>query len=87
VRKDAVTGEADISAAIQNMLIAAESLGIGSCWIGLARFYFMDPLNCKRLKIPEGCEPKYAVIFGYKPDGFVGKAPERKWKRYWEKVV
>jgi nitroreductase len=87
VRKDAVTGDADISAATQNMLIAAESLGIGSCWIGLARFYFENPTSYKRLSIPEGYEAKFGVVFGYKPEGFVGKAPERKYKRYWERVV
>lgn len=61
----------DCSAAIENMLLAAESLDIGSCWIGLARFFFDKPEELKALNLPEGYEPFYAVTFGYKevPNG------------------
>ena len=39
-RKDAMAWSADCAAAIQNMLIVAESLNIGSVWLGLVRFFF-----------------------------------------------
>ncbi|MBI5679728.1 MAG: nitroreductase family protein [Methanobacterium sp.] len=65
-KEDATTPFADCCAAIQNMLLAAESIDIGSCWIGLARFFFENPENVENLGIPEGYKPYYAVTLGYK---------------------
>lgn len=57
----------DCSAAIQNMLLAAEGMGLGSCWIGLTRFFFSDKEKTQDLlKLPEGYEPFYSVCFGHK---------------------
>ncbi len=66
MRKNALSPLVDCSAAIENMLLAAESLDIGSCWIGLARFWFSLKDEVARLNLPEGYEPCYAVTFGYK---------------------
>lgn len=65
-KTDAVTPHADCCAAIQNMLLAAESMDIGSCWIGFAKFFFSDPENMKKLDIPKGYEVQYGVALGYK---------------------
>ncbi|MHB8062903.1 MAG: nitroreductase family protein [Ruminiclostridium sp.] len=65
-RKDAMAWSADCAAAIQNMLIAAESLNIGSVWLGLLRFFFEHEEEVNKLGIPEGYEPYYGVAFGYK---------------------
>lgn len=64
----------DCSAATQNLLLAAESLNIGSCWIGLIRFFFDDKEEVKKLQLPEGSQPFYAVCLGYKkrPNGTAG---------------
>ncbi len=67
----------DCAAAIQNMLLAAESLGIGSCWIGLIRFFFAQKEEVKKLLLPEDVKPLYAVCLGYKGRAN-GKGPERK---------
>jgi len=56
----------DCSAAIQNMLIAAESLEIGSCWIALVRYFLSNPENVKKLNLPDGYTPYFAVSLGYK---------------------
>lgn len=57
----------DCSAAIQNMLLAAESLGLGSCWIGLTRFYFENKEAARALlELPEGYEPYYSICLGHK---------------------
>lgn len=59
----------DCSAATQNMILAAESLNIGTCWIGLTAFLFKSSKGKeykKILKIPEGFEPYYAITLGYK---------------------
>jgi nitroreductase len=72
--------DADCAAAVENMLIAAESLGIGSCWIFFVLMAFMssqgDELR-KELKIPEGYRPYDAAVFGY-GNGLAPKAEDRK---------
>lgn len=69
----------DCSAATQNMLIAAESLNIGSCWVELVSLAFMGPqakeLRAK-LNLPEGYTPLHCVLLGYKD--MEGKTAPRK---------
>ncbi len=75
--------EIDCAAATQNILIAAESLSIGSCWIGFINFLFRDihKNDYKKfqeiLKIPNGYKPYYAVSLGYSKNTGL-KAPQRK---------
>jgi nitroreductase len=72
--------EADCAAATQNLLIAAESLGLGSCWIFFVLLAFQSsqgPEFRKELKIPEGYKPYYSAIFGYPKDA-VTDLPDRK---------
>lgn len=52
---------ADCSAAIQNMQLAAFSLGLGTCWIGLLRYLFATD----RCMAPEGYDPLYGMTLGY----------------------
>ncbi len=68
---------ADCAASIQNMLIAAESVGIGSVWLGLMRFYLENKEETAKLNIPEGYMPYYGVSFGYREDGWVQPTPKR----------
>jgi nitroreductase len=82
-RKDAVSPFADVCIAIENMLIAAESLNIGSCWIGFAKYFFNDIENLSKVPIPEGYEPCYGVSLGYKPENLKLERPERKYKEYY----
>lgn len=77
-RKDGIAWETDCAAAIENMLIAAESLGVGSVWLGLVRFFFRHPQEVARLNIPEGYEPFYGVALGYKAEDTRAPAPERR---------
>jgi nitroreductase len=54
-------GVIDCSAAIENMLIAATAMGLGSVWIG-----GFDPAAIRELlKIPESVVPVGVVYFGY----------------------
>ncbi|AGK99051.1 nitroreductase family protein [Clostridium pasteurianum] len=76
-KKDAVAPKVDCSAAIENMLIAAESLNIGSVWLGLVTFFFQLEDEMKNLDIPEGYEPYYGVAFGYKASEKNLTAPKR----------
>jgi len=78
MRKAAVAPLVDCSAAIENLLLAAESLDIGSCWIGLARYYFSLKDELPRLKLPENYEPCYAVALGYKAQRPSRSLPRKK---------
>jgi coenzyme F420-0:L-glutamate ligase/coenzyme F420-1:gamma-L-glutamate ligase len=55
-----------VAAAIENMLLAAQSEGLGSCW-------FCAPLFCqeivrKILKIPQHVDPQALITLGYPAD-------------------
>jgi len=67
-KKDVSSSLVDCSAAIENMLIAAESIGLGTVWVGLSRYFFMVNEEVKKLSLPTGYEPFYAVVIGYKED-------------------
>lgn len=75
-KKNATTPHADCSAAVENMLLAAESMNIGSCWIGFAAFYFTNLESYKKFDIPEENEVYFGVTFGYKAKEN-GEAPKR----------
>lgn len=75
-----VCSEADTSAATQNLLLAAESLGIASCWGYFATQAFLsEEGNALRddLKIPEGYRVYTSVMLGY-PVREIPDASERK---------
>lgn len=65
-KKDVSSSLVDCSAAIQNMLIAAQSLGLGTVWVGFVRFFFALGAEVEKLELPDGYEPFYAVAVGYK---------------------
>lgn len=64
--QEAYSPLADCSAAIQNMLLAAESLNIGSLWIGLIEYYFKLEESQQVLELPQGYKPYFGVCLGYK---------------------
>lgn len=70
----------DCAAAVENILIAAESLDIGSCWIGFIAYLLNSEEGSefvKELGIPEGFKQIHAVALGYKKFS-ASKAPVRK---------
>lgn len=71
--------DADCAAATQNLLLAAESIGLGSCWIYFVLLAFNSPqgFELRKKLIPYGYKPFYACVLGYKQDAAV-KAPDRK---------
>jgi len=67
--KSSETAQVDCAAAAENMILAAESLNIGTCWIGLVTFLFRSSRAqefSNLLEIPEDYEPYYAITLGYK---------------------
>lgn len=67
-------GIQSVAAAIQNMLLAAQDLGLGSCWCS-------TPLLCptavrQALGIPQGIEPQAIIALGYPAE--TPEAPHRR---------
>ncbi|OHD15316.1 MAG: hypothetical protein A2086_01595 [Spirochaetes bacterium GWD1_27_9] len=72
------------SVATQNMLLAAESLSIGSCWIGVINSFSLDKNNKKlieeykeKFKIPNNYKISHAIALGYRKNE-IAKASPRK---------
>jgi len=68
----------DTAAAIQNILLVAYSIGLGTCWIGA----FREEEAREILKIPQGIRPIAIVPVGY-PD----EAPRPRSKRPIRQIV
>ncbi|MDQ1253152.1 MAG: hypothetical protein QG646_2300 [Euryarchaeota archaeon] len=71
-----VINDYDCALAAENMMLAAQSLGIGSCWIGLAGGLGYDMEFLKEVGVPEGHKLIAPLIFGY-PVKEKLKAPAR----------
>lgn len=67
----------DVNLAVQNMFLAAHSLGFGSCWIGFGRPLDKDEEAKKKLGIPNDFELVAPLIFGY-PKKPITKIPKRE---------
>ena len=76
----------DCSMAAQNMMLAAYTLSIGSCWIGTAVGLANDPKVKTELGVPDDHEVHAAIIFGYPKGGFP-KAPEKRPAQILKKIV
>ncbi len=80
--KKSVTADWDCAMAAQNMMLAAHSRGIGSCWIGLVMPALMDEKILKELGAPPGYKAVAPLIFGYPRGETVmpkRTEPEVKW--------
>jgi len=63
-----ISGDGNSAYAVENMCVAAQSLGVASIIIGMAHLIFETPeatAYAKEFGIPDGFEPQYAVCFGY----------------------
>lgn len=72
---------ADCAAATQNILLAAESLGLAACWINFGLFAFSSESGSKYnelLCVPEGYKPFYSVALGYRKGEVPAAAPRKK---------
>ena len=70
----------DCAAAAENMLLAAEAIGLGACCVGFANFVFgsdKGAVHQQKLQLPDGYKPYIAIALGYKKAPS-GKAPARR---------
>ncbi len=66
--------DVDLGIAGQNMVLAAHSLGLGTCWVGFVELLRQNPIWKRRLGIQYPYEMCEAIALGYpvgKPDGMV----------------
>jgi nitroreductase len=84
----AVTPDADCACVLENMFLAARSLGIGSCWVNQLGSVNADPafqaFAQKELGVPAGNAIFCCAAFGY-PEGDFPAAPPRKGTSNWVK--
>lgn len=69
----------DCSLAAENLMLAAHSLGLGSCWIGFSFPLFNSPEFKRELGISENLTAVAPLIIGYPevaPEGYTRKEPE-----------
>jgi len=74
-------GIVNASAATQNMLLAAHSLGIGSCWIGTVGILGLSKradYYAGELKIPKGYAPYFGITLGYSASENLETPPRRE---------
>ena len=74
---DANTFVEDGSCVLENMMLAATELGLGSCFLMGPMIAFANPEVRARLGLPEGYEPLIGVALGYAA-GERPAAPERE---------
>ncbi len=75
-----IAPQVDTAAATMNLLLAAEALGLGSCWGYFPTQAFLTPEGAelrKELGVPDGYTVYTAVMLGYKQEA-TPPAPERK---------
>jgi len=72
------TAEVDVAIATDHLILAATSLGLGTCWIGA-----FDPQAARDvLGLPQGVEPMIFTTLGYPAD-----TPEPKERKALEDIV
>lgn len=70
------TADFDCSMACENMMLAARSLGIGSCWVYFGSLVVEEPEVKTMLELGKGEKVFGPIIFGY-PKGDFPKAPPK----------
>lgn len=68
--------QVDCSAAIENMLLASQSLGLSTCWMGIYPWEETMEAFSKRFELPHNIKPFALVALGY------GNEQKERPKRY-----
>ena len=74
---DARFAPEDTSCAIMNLMLAAHSYGLGTCFIGCVRDILREPAFQSRLKLPEGYSPYSCITLGYPKEHAEPPVPRR----------
>jgi nitroreductase len=78
-----MTADIDCPMVCENMMLAATSLGIGSCWVYFGQLVQDEPAVKAALELQEGEKIYGPILFGYAedklPERVAKKAPAVKW--------
>jgi nitroreductase len=77
ISRDEIFNDESCACCAQNMMLAAHSLGLGSCWIGFAHLLQYNKDYLIKLGVPDEYHISSTIIFGY-PEGKTGDASFRK---------
>jgi nitroreductase len=72
----------DCALAAQNLMLAAYSIGLGTCWIGLAQDYLNTAAGKRALGLPSSWVPIAPIIVGYpkvQTPRVARRKPEIRW--------
>jgi nitroreductase len=72
-----ITADLDCPMACQNIMLAARSFGIGSCWVYMGQFPLKEREIQDRLALKEDEKVYGPIVLGY-PDADFPEAPEKK---------
>lgn len=72
-----MTSDFDCSMACENIMLAARSLGLGSCWVFFGQLALSDPEIRAALELAEGEKIYGPILLGY-PQGDFPEGPEKK---------
>jgi len=64
-RQDALFYQNDCAMAAQNMMLAASSIGIGSCWVGMMTTLDKDKWFREKFQVPDNYRVVAPLAFGY----------------------
>jgi len=81
--RKALAPQYDCTLAMENMLIAATSLGMGSCWMHAVMMFYASEKGKKifhelGIDFPEGHDPLAAAVFGYPAEPLPEAPPRNK---------
>jgi len=79
---DALAAQYDCTLATENMMLAATSLGIGSCWTNAVMMYYSTEKGKTVFEelgviFPEGYRPYTAAAFGYPAEPYPESPPKK----------
>jgi nitroreductase len=77
------TADLDCAMACQNIMLAARSLEIGSCWSFFGQLALTDPELRKHLEMQEGEKVYGPILLGYPKEGFPEKVTKRPAQVKW----
>lgn len=71
------TSDYDCSMVCENMMLAAKSLGIGSCWVYFGQLVLDDPEVRERLEMKKDEKVYGPILLGYPQENLPERAPKK----------